>query len=47
MKSDASVSLIANPWLQTSGDREALVAAAKDVIASYQNGEANACAGFV
>ncbi|CAE6442535.1 unnamed protein product [Rhizoctonia solani] len=37
MKSDTSVSLIANPWLQSSGDREALVAAAKDVIASYQN----------
>ncbi|KAL5632118.1 hypothetical protein ACGC1H_000214 [Rhizoctonia solani] len=37
MKNDTSVSLITNPWLQTSGDREALVAAAKDIIASYQN----------
>ncbi|CAE7098231.1 unnamed protein product [Rhizoctonia solani] len=37
MKNDTGVSLITNPWLKTSGDRDALIAAAKDIIASYKN----------
>ncbi|CUA69921.1 Cellobiose dehydrogenase [Rhizoctonia solani] len=32
-----NVSLLQSPWLQTAGDRDALVAAAKDIIASYKN----------
>ncbi|CAE6459094.1 unnamed protein product [Rhizoctonia solani] len=37
LNNDTSVSLISKPWLKTSGDRDALVAAAQDVIASYRN----------
>ncbi|CAE6527552.1 unnamed protein product [Rhizoctonia solani] len=37
MNNDTSVSLITNPWLKTAGDKDALVAAAKDIIASYKN----------
>ncbi|CAE6450730.1 unnamed protein product [Rhizoctonia solani] len=37
INNDTSVSLITSPWLQTVGDRDTLIAAAKDIIASYKN----------
>ncbi|CCO33407.1 Cellobiose dehydrogenase Short=CDH [Rhizoctonia solani AG-1 IB] len=41
LNNDTSVSLINRPWFKTSADRDALVAAAKDLIASYKNAYPN------
>ncbi|CCO36573.1 Cellobiose dehydrogenase Short=CDH [Rhizoctonia solani AG-1 IB] len=41
LNNDTSVSLINRPWFKTSADRDALVAATKDLIASYKNAYPN------